>query len=55
MKVRQLRAALEEYAAIHKSKDAARALQALSRALETADGKEVADIVPLLRRAAAVA
>lgn len=55
MRVQQLRATLEEFAALQKSRDKALALQALSRALRGADARGVEEIVPVLERAAAVA
>jgi hypothetical protein len=57
MKVKQLRATLDEFAAIYASEgqsESADALRALSYALETADAKSVDEIVKVLEDAGAV-
>jgi hypothetical protein len=58
MKVSQLRATLEEFAAIHESagsKEKASALRALAQALRRADDRAVKEVIPAFERAAAVA
>jgi hypothetical protein len=57
MKVKQLRAILDEFAAIYASEDhseRADALRALSYALEAADAKSVDEILKVLECAGAV-
>jgi hypothetical protein len=57
MKVKQLRATLEEFAAIYgceNHSESADALRALRHALETADGKSVDDILRVLESSGAV-
>jgi hypothetical protein len=58
MKVRQLRATLEEFATIYESaghREKAAALQALSRALSAADTKNIDQVIPFVQRATTVA
>jgi hypothetical protein len=58
MRVRQLRATLQEFAVIYASNghtEKAVALRALSRALRAADAKSVDELIPLVQRACTVA
>jgi nucleoside-triphosphatase THEP1 len=58
MRVRQLRATLDEFAAIYASNghsEKAVALEALSRALKAANAKSVDELIPLVKRAATIA